>query len=176
MDDELKKSPAERAGAEILQQPTKIIIGGREFNVAPPSTATLILVSQAVARLPQEKMNPDAVLEESLSIAKDCAVLGEIGAILLLGAKHLTETVKAPQIKEKRLLWGLIRVRREVAVETTVDRKAELTRWLLEEVTPAELQGGIANLLTRMQIGDFFGLTTFLVEINLLRPTKKVEN
>ena len=33
----------------------------------------------------------------------------------------------------------------------------------------------VVMLLQKMELGDFFGLTTFLTEINLLRPTK-VEN
>lgn len=56
----------------------------------------------------------------------------------------------------------------------TVDRKAELAKTLLEELTPRDLHNLTAQLLQRMQLADFFGLTTFLIEINLTRPTREV--
>ena len=64
----------------------------------------------------------------------------------------------------------------EIARRTReIDRKAELTRELLETQSPRELFNLTARLLKRMQIADFFGLTTFLTEINLLRQTKVEE-
>jgi hypothetical protein len=156
----------------VLQAPVEVVIGTKRYVTAPPSVATLILASEAVSRLPRTVISADKILEGSLNIAKDCAVLGEIVAILILGAKHLTETVKAPQIKEKRYLWGLIKFRRTVEVEQTVDRKAALTKELLENLSPHELHALTGQLLRQMEIADFFALTTFLIEVNLLQPTK----
>lgn len=156
----------------ILQQTVEISVGGKKYVQAPPSAATLILASEAISRLPQVVLDPNRVVEECLSIAKDCRSLGEIAAILILGAKHLTETMKVPQTQEKRYLCGLIRRKKVIEVEKVIDRKAELAKELLENIAPRKLNELVASLLRKMDLGDFFGLTTFLVEINLLRPTK----
>ena len=59
-------------------------------------------------------------------------------------------------------------------VEEVVDHKAALAKSLLEDMTPKELHNLAARLLQRSQVADFFGLTTFLSEINLLRQTREV--
>ena len=165
----------QKAAQAILQQPEEITIGDKTFQFYPPSTATLILASEAISQLPRLKLNEEKLAEECLYAAKDCRKLGEIIAIFLLGAKHLKETIKTQQTQEKRLLYGFIRYERTIDVETVIDRKAELAQQLLEDLTPRELHTLAAQLLKRMQLADFFGLTTFLIEINLLRETKVEE-
>lgn len=165
----------QKVAREVLQQPEDIKIGDKTYKFYPPSTATLILASEAISQLPQVKLDENKLAEDSLYAAKDCRKLGEIIAIFLLGAKHLTETVKTPQTKRKRLFWGLLPFRRTVEVEQVIDRKAELAQKLLEDLTPRELNTLASQLLMRMQLADFFGLTTFLIEINLLRQTKVEE-
>lgn len=164
----------QKVAKEVLQQPEDIKVGDKTYKFYPPSTATLILVSEAISKLPKMRLSSEHIAEDSLYIAKDCRGLGEIVAILLLGAKHLKETIKDTQIKEIRLLWGLLRFKRSVKKERVVDRKAELSRQILEDITPRELHTLTRNLLMRMQIGDFFGVTTFLLEINLLKQTREV--
>lgn len=167
----------------ILQEPEKITVGDTVYQVAPPSTATLILVSEAAARMPQEKLDPERIVDEVLSIAKDCRPIGEFAAILILGAKGLTETRKAVKTVEKTvyepILFGLLKrprvITETVEEEVMIDRKAELSKALLEDLSPRELHNLTARLLQRMQIADFFGLTTFLIETNLLRQTREVE-
>lgn len=166
----------------ILQEPEEITVGDTVYQVAPPSTATLILVSEAAARMPQEKLDPERIVDEVLSIAKDCRPIGEFAAILILGAKGLTETRKAVKTVEKAvyepILFGLLKrprvITETVEEEVMIDRKAELSKALLEDLSPRELHNLTARLLQRMQIADFFGLTTFLIETNLLRQTREV--
>ena len=160
------KTIEQKTAAAILEKPVEIVIGGKTYQAAPPSTATLILVSEAVSQLPKIALDAEKIVEETLSVAKDCRILGEIVAILILGAKNITETKKTPQIKEKRYLWGLIRV---------INRKEALAREVLEELSPRELNNTVTSLLSSMNIADFFGLTTFLTEVNLLHQ-RKVEN
>lgn len=159
----------------ILQKEFEVSVGGKTYKAAPASTATLILASEAVSRLPHVSLNAEKVVEESLSVAKECRSLGEIAAILILGAKGLTETVKVRQTVKKHRLWGLIRWTEDVETEKVIDRKAELAERLLEDLSPRSLNLLVAQLLQKMELGDFFGLTTFLIEVNLMRPTK-VEN
>lgn len=156
----------------ILQQPMEVVIGDRTYNAAPASVATLILVSEAVSRLPQGALDNEKVMEEVLANANLCRPLGEVAAILILGAKGITETIKVHQKQKKRYLWGLLSRTVSVEVEQTIDRKGELTDLLLDSLSPKELNNLCARLLARMQVADFFALTTFLTEINLLRRTK----
>lgn len=164
----------QKVAKEVLQQPEDIRIGNKTYKFYPPSTATLILASEAISELPHVKLDDGKLAEESLHVAKDCRKIGEIIAIMLLGARHLTEKIKAPQTQEKRLFGGLLRFRRTTIREQIIDRKAELARQLLEDLTPHELNTLASSLLMRMQLADFFGLTTFLTEINLLRTTREV--
>lgn len=160
-----------RVAKEILQQPENIKVGGKIYKFYPPSTATLILASEAISKFPKLKLDTEDVISQSLSVAKDCRAMGEVIAILLLGAKHLTEKVKISKIVEKKIL-GLIPVKKEVEEETIIDKKEELARQVLEDLTPHELQLLTLQLLSRMEIKDFFALTTFLAEVNLLKATK----
>ena len=166
------KTLEEKVAETILQKSDEITIGEKTYKIAQPTTATLILASEAVSRLPKTALDPQKVVEESLSVAKDCKALGEIAAIMILGARNLTETRKVRERREKRCLWGLFRRYKWVEVEKTVDRKAELAQELLYTYSPKALNMIVGALLHKMELGDFFGLTTFLTEINLLRPTK----
>lgn len=155
-----------RAAQTVLQQPKKITVADRTFEVSPPTTGTLILVSEGISQLPTMQLNRDKVVQEALAVAKDCRVLGDILATLILGSKRLIETER---VTNKRF-FGLWR-RTE---SQTVDRKAELSEWLLSELSPTEMYQLLIDLVSGFQLGDFFGLTTFLTEINLLRPKRVV--
>ena len=158
-----------RVAETILQQPAEIHIGKKTFYAAPPSVATLILVSEAVSRLPE--LSNDNIMGETLTKAKDCRPLGEIVAIYILGAKVVNETVEVERKVQRR--FGLIK--RTVTVKQTMTRKDALADEVLEALTPKELNLLMSQILQQMQIGDFFGLTTFLTGVNLTRPTKVVE-
>lgn len=163
----MKKTIEQKVGDAVLQRPKEININGRHFTVAPPSVSTLILASEAISLLPQVQLDKAKIVEEVLFVAKDCRMLGDIAAILILGAKGLKETVTT----KRKHLFGLF----TRSVTETVDRKEELSKWLLEELDTAQLNKLIFELLKDFNLGDFFGTTTFLIEINLLRPTKVVE-
>lgn len=154
----------------ILQQREEIVIGEKTYTIAPPSVATLILASEVVSHLPQEKLDEDHIVEETLSIAKDCREIGDLAAILILGAKHINDKVERRETRRRRFLWGLFHRDRIVTITETA--KEALSRELLENTTPRDLHSAIARIILKMQVGDFFGLTTFLTEINLMRPTK----
>lgn len=162
-----------KAADTVLQKPIEVTIGGKQYAVPAPTLATLILVSEEVSRLPSiDRKDP---VRSSLAYALNAPIFADILAIAVLGAKNLEETVETKQIVVKRLLWGLIRRKQETKVEQIVDRKAELAQHILNTLTPREMYQTLLNILGTMQLGDFFGLTTFLTEINLLRQTKVVE-
>lgn len=163
-----KKTIEQKVGETVLQQPRQITAGGRTFTVAPPSVATLILASEAVSQLPQVKLDRKRIVEETLFAARFSRPLGDVAAILILGAKGLTEAVKT----RHRRFFGLWHTTKT----ETIDRKAELSKWLLENLDSAGLNKLIFELLKDFQLGDFFGTITFLIEVNLLRPTKVIDS
>ncbi len=159
----------QKAADTILQKAAKVNIGGKEYEAAPPSIATLILVSEAVSRLPHRRLDDKNLVLESLNVAKHCKVLGDVAAILILGARHFNEKVKNPQKAEKGWLRRLFSRKPKLTQHTQGEI---LSQEILETYSPQKLYDLIAMLLQRMDLSDFFALTTFLTEVNLLRQTK----
>ena len=147
----------------ILQKPYSIQIGQETYEVAPPSIATLILASELISQLPKVELDKSLVTFESLRIAKDCKVL----ATLILGAENITTEATVVQ----KSLFGLVRTRKKV----TIDNRAVLSDKILKQISPSKVNALTLKIINRMEIGDFFGLTASLIEINLLKPTKAGE-
>lgn len=161
-----------RVASAILEKPVgEIELDGKTYPIAPPTIATLILVSEIVSTLPEVAPVPaDQILHSVLRHAKDFRPLGDLAATLILGAKGLTETVT--RTVERKRLFGLVKTRREETV--TIDRKAELAKAILENVRPSVLRDIVIRRLTDLEIGDFFGITTSLAAANLLKSTREV--
>lgn len=150
----------------ILEKREEITIGDKTYFVAPPTTATIIEVSALMSKLPGVNLKPDSILIESLVIAKDCNPLGEIVAMLILGAGN---TVKTETVTKKRF-FGLVKTTEEV----TTDLLTPLAKEILYKLSPLELQDNTIKLLSGMEFEHFFGFTTSLIEINLIRATREV--
>lgn len=163
----------ERVAQTILQEPIKIKVGNKEYAVAPPSVATLVLVSAAISRLPRLTLNEDDLVQEALNVAKDCEPIGDIIAVMILGAKHVKDEVVRVEERVVPRCFGLFK--RKMRVEVRESKREQLSRELLENLSPRELQTALAQILGSLEVGDFFGLTTFLLAVNTIRPTK-VEN
>lgn len=163
----------QRVASAILQKPIgSIEIDGRVYNIAPPSTATLILISEIVSTLPivdKSKVGKDEIVYAALHYAKDYKPLGDIAAVLILGANHLTEEREIPR---KKILGIIPRKPQKVIV----DVKSELAGKLLGNVRPTVLYECVLRRLQDMEIADFFVITTSLSEANILKPTKEVEH
>lgn len=159
----------QKAADTILQKAAKVNIGGKEYEAAPPSIATLILVSEAVSRFPHRRLDDKNLVLESLNIAKHGKVLGDVAAILILGARHFNDKDKNPQRAEKGWFRRLFSRKPRLTQRTQGEI---LSQEILETYSPQKLYDLIAMLLQRMDLADFFALTTFLTEVNLLRQTK----
>ena len=168
----MEQTLEQKVAETVLQKATEFKINGKTYIASPPSTATLILVSEAVSHLPHTKLDDKNIVSEVLSIAKDCRLLGDIAAILLLGARNIMETVRTQHTEREPCFWGLFKRKRTVIREEVIDRKKELSKELLENLSPSQLHSMIATLLQNLDLSDFFALTTFLTEVNLLRQTK----
>lgn len=162
----MSKTVEKKAADTILQTPVDIRIGDEVYKVNPPTIATMILASKAIADLPEINEKTDDVLSESLRVVKDCSALGDIFAIFILGAKNLTEE---KVVVEKRL-FGLLKKERIVEI----DRKSELSKKLLESVTPKDLHKILISIFIKLEIADFFGITVSLTKINLMTPKETV--
>lgn len=157
----------------ILQRPFQVTVGNKTYTVAPPSTATLILASAAISELPAVTLDAADMVGEAFRTAKDCRGIGLIIATLILGAKAVNAPVRLT-IRRDHYILNRFRVWRKEYYNTT--RGEMLAQELLEDLTPRQLQQLLADLLKRMEIGDFFGVTTFLLGLNVTRETKVETN
>ena len=146
----------------ILQRVKAITIGGVEYIIAPPTLATLILVSEEVSYLPEVKLNPATPVEDALREARNFRSLADILAILILGAKRLTIVEEYTE-----RVWGIFRRKRK----RVVDMKAQVAEAMMH-VELSELLVAVTTLLKMMQTEHFFAIATFLTSINLTKATK----
>lgn len=146
----------------ILQRVQSITIGGVEYIVAPPTLATLILVSEEVSYLPEVSFDPTTPVENALREARNFGALADILAILILGAKRLT----IEEEYTERVLGIFPRKRKRV-----VDMKARVAE-AMKHVELSELLVAVTTLLKMMQTEHFFAVATFLTSINLTKETK----
>lgn len=167
------------ADAILERASDSITIEGKEYPIAPPSPATLILVSELVATMPIVKKDAENALYEVLSTAKDLSVIGKIVATLILGAKRIKEHRKieiSHTEKSKRWSWRKFRFMfSERKTTKEIEELDYLAEKILEEVTPATLLKVVIKRIGNMQVMDFFELTTSLSAANLLKRTKEVE-
>lgn len=178
-----------RTSEAVLQQPINVEILGKTYPVAPPSVATLILASAAISKMPAVNKDAENGVYETLAVAADCAPMGEVIAILVLGAKRLTETIKVIEQVEKTVerivydeyLFGLIKrpkvievtITEDVEKEVVIDRKSKLQKELLENLSPRQMNELMNSILAQMDIAFFLGTLISLSEINLTRAKRK---
>lgn len=171
----------------IEQQVADVILGrniaaieidGEMYNVAPPSIATLIMASEIISTMPYvDAIASDApnrnemIFRTVLKSAKDFAALGELAAVLILGAKGLYEE-KVIEIPTRRL-FGLIRGKKRISKR--IDKRDKLARAIMEGMPPSKLFELLLNRINRLEIGSFFAITTSLSEVNILKPTRGVD-
>ncbi len=158
-----------RVASAILERSTGTIeIDGKTYNLAPPSLATLILVSELVATLPivEDTKDNEQRTYAVLHHARNFKALGDIAAVLILGAKAVLEDERT-QTKPRH--WYSWRRKKPV------NRRAELAQKILENVRPSILFNCIIQRLKDNEVGFFFLITTSLSEANLLKPTKEAK-
>lgn len=150
------KTIEQQTAETILQKDGSIKIGRRTFRNPKPTSAALIEASAIVSTLPRIVTNQDEPFVETMRIAKDCVHVADAVAVLLTGAKR---SQCGFALCRKLYEW----------------RKARVRRILLECLTPAQLQQLAIHLFRQSEAAHFFDLTTFLIGINMLKPTVKVE-
>ncbi|MCC8112314.1 MAG: hypothetical protein LIO74_12275 [Ruminococcus sp.] len=164
----------------ILQRATDTIeIEGNTFEVCPPTPATLILISSLVSQLPEVDDKAENMMYETLRIAKDMSIIGDICTAFILGAKRIRENRKIVTEKMEYTTHWSWRKMRKVKTCRAVREETSEAKWLadklLYEVTNETLVRVVAKRLGMMQMADFFALTTSLSAANHLKRTKEVE-
>lgn len=162
----------QRVASAILERKLATIeIDGVKYDIAPPSVGTLILVSELASTLPvMPTVEKDKQVYAVLRFARDFKVIADIAATLILGANALTRIDEETLTERKWLLF-----KRTRTVRKTIDARAELADKILRYVSPSVLFQVIVKRLEDMEVGYFFGITTSLSEVNILKPTKEVE-
>lgn len=163
----MKQTIESKTADTILERKRVVTIGEDTYQVAPPTMATLILVSDLVSQLPQTAMDPENILTETLRVAKDCRILGHILAVLILGEGYPIPEEMPPK---KQRWWFQKKV-----IQYQGDPWDELAAKILKTLGPKRIKDMAVELLKGMEIADFFGLTTSLIEVNLTRMTREVE-
>lgn len=160
-----------RVADELLQAPESFSFGGMKYSIAPPTFGTLTRVSAMLARIPAEPERPEKgkEFETIISSAYKYGIIPRIVALLILGAKEATEPASSGGIGKP--LSRLFK-RKETAVIARKTKLDALAEKLDLEASPSELKDAIAPLLERLELKDFFVLTTFLHRINVTKPTK----
>lgn len=152
------KTIEKKTADTILQEPYIVEIGGKKYKAAPPTAATLIRVSEIVSEFPRlEATDQKQIIETVLANAWKCGSIGLIAATLIRG---VTKTKK-----EENSLFN--KLSNQMSVE-------EFGEVILTRKSNAEINKIVTELLSRLEVADFFALTTFLSELNIIRETKGV--
>lgn len=161
-----------RVASAILQRNiASIDIDGVKYDIAPPTLATLIRVSEIVSTLPvvdATKIEPKDRMYSALQNARHYKAIGEIIGVLILGAKNTTGT-KMIDVKNHGFFG---RFRKRKRVESTYNRAAELGDAIMNNIRPSLIYELILKLLQQNEITTFFAITTSLSAANIIKPTK----
>lgn len=163
----------------ILQQADKVKIGGTEYTVQQPTLATLAMLSELVASLPDYKME-ESVLSNVIACARESVhTVSRIAALLILGAARIKERrVVEERHGETRPRWSWRKLRHVYTTRTEERNVLEydrVARDIEDTLTPEELNAIITKRLCDMQVGDFFAITASLKGQNMLAATRGAE-
>lgn len=152
----------------------EVMVGGHRYSVAPPTLATLMEVSGLIggAKDWNNVEDEDTVAGVALMRAMDAPMICEVVSTLILGANRAvceTSWLEGMWLKIK----SRKRNNEEIGASYEANKKLLVER-LMYEVTPNELLGLMTTLLEGMELGSFFGITTFLRELNVAKPTREV--
>lgn len=175
------RSIEQLTASTILEAPiARIDIGGSTYEIKPPTTATLVMVSGIVSTLPAVEYTQEEdvdVLRWVLAHAPECGdAIGKVAATLILGARRILESpeveVEERQVRS-RFSWRRLRSEPvEALTLRRVNERDHLASLLMRELTAASLKEMIFKTLLEAGVSDFFALTTSLSTRNILMKTR----
>lgn len=142
----------------LLEEKQLIVIGGETLEMKPPSIATLVLASKYIQQLPNKVLDKKYLIATMIKTAPNLLPLGLALSAMILGFEDFNKL-------EKRKLLTL-RKKQRTQGEILADK--------INKTDIKEVLSTFFKVLERMNLTDFFQLTTFLIELNLTKKTKKV--
>jgi len=142
----------------LLEEKQKIVIGGEVYFMHPPSIATLVLASKYIGQLPSDKLDKTQLIPEMIQNSDKLLPIGDAIAVMVLGAKGYNE-IANPLLDiftRKRVTKGNL-----LAEKIINDDIENVLKQFLE-------------ILKLMNLSDFFSLTTFLIDLNVTKRTRRV--
>lgn len=155
----------QKVSETILQKPFSVKIGEKEYQAAPPTAGTLILVSEIIGQIPNTAIDKENPLGEVFQRAKYIPLVAKAIATMILGAEAILFPPKSGVLDTFSSFFR--RKKEKVSVEV-------LANEILHKISVQEMATIFFQLLQKTQATDFFTLITFLSEANMLKPTKKV--
>lgn len=164
----------------------KVTIAGKEYTIAEPSTATILMASALISELPNlrkpggEQADGTYIIQVVLDKAKGMRNIGKLLALLILGAKRVkehrmianehTQSLTEPR---KKGLWATINEWWRNKREKPREEIEVLTDEILDNLPPGKIYELLEPRLLDQDISGFFYLTTSLkLQANILEPTK----
>lgn len=155
----------QKAANAITQTPKEVTICGTAYQVKPATFATLIEVGAIASTLPKTLQGSDGTaIAFMLHSAKEVSKVAGIIATLVVGVE--------PQKAKRTLIPKWVQNRLQTKNRRRIE---ELTHQLQRKLTPATAYEAITELLPLLEIEHFFGLTTFLNQMNLMPAGEVVE-
>lgn len=162
---------AKETAKTILEQPTKIEVAGQSYNVAKPTLATLILLSEEIIDVPFEEVEKSHSIHDFLKWVQHSQKIAKALAIMIFGAEKILfdkeETRQTP-----KTFWQ--KIKRKILKQPPKEDVYSLTEKIINQMEVSQMVDTFVQLLGQMQIAHFFLLITFLKDANLLNPTRKV--
>lgn len=162
------KTMEQQVSETILQQRQSVKIGETTYRVAPPSFATLILFSSFVSQLPKEELSTQTPIASLLSQGEKLENICKAMASVILGAKEFHKEINYSQ-EAKKSFWCIFSKKK--TTKNTQTKGEFLTEKILH-LDISEVSKIFIELLNLMKLHDFFQLTTSLIEMNIVKPTK----
>ncbi len=161
----MKKTAEYKVSEAINQLPSTIIIDGKEYQIAPPTYGTLLMVSAILSKHSQSiEFTDNTSISDILDSIESHSYAPEVLAVLVLGSKRIKENRAC--LLYKWLKW--IKIEHKTELEKLTEIFSDDTR-ILEVVTNV-----ITILKERMDLGFFVQAGIFLKGAIMTAPTKEI--
>ena len=138
----------------ILSKDMIVSIGNDKYRIKRPTIATLIAVSAEISELPTMEIRENKQMIDIVRNAKHYDKIGMIFAIMIRGYRNDEGWLKSILNRS---------------------RNKKLAKRILNSYTPRELAVALASVFSKMEVKDFFVLTTSLSEVNVIKRTVEVD-
>lgn len=143
----------------LLEEKKVIVIEGVTYEVNPPSIATLVLASKYIRDLPNEILDEERLVSDLFRLAHQLPAVGYALSAMILGVKEFE--------KEEVVAWYSFKKQKE--------KQGHILAKKINNAPIKQVFSNFYKILEAMNLSDFFQLTTFLIELNMTRPTREVE-